>query len=379
MGLVYGDDNQDHAVTAMGANSYTYDSNGSQVTRTIAGATLTLSYDAENHMVGVNGTGMAASFVYNGDGQRVKSIINGVTTYFVWNYYEVSGSTVSKNYFIGGARVATRQAGVLYYPLTDHLGSTTVITDAAGTVVSELRYNPWGETRFSSGSTPTKYQFTGQYSNFADFGLYYFNARWYDPELSHFVQADTIVPPGVQGLDRYAFVVNNPLKYSDPTGHMQECAKDDEGGGCGKGPSVEQMQEAFVKYGRWNGLFSEYYVSLHFARESIFDYHMHPVKNPNDRNDPNIQYYDVMDSSISQGRNDLKRALARVPQGEITPGMERYPRTLGGGPITSDEFTLGSEEGPSAYAIDPTDPFMLQFEPTPTPTPRIMDDWWRDK
>jgi RHS repeat-associated protein len=52
------------------------------------------------------------------------------------------------------------------------------------------------------------------------FGLMFFNARWLDPQLGRFAQADSIVPGGVQGLDRYAYVNNNPLRYTDPTGHM---------------------------------------------------------------------------------------------------------------------------------------------------------------
>jgi RHS repeat-associated protein len=66
----------------------------------------------------------------------------------------------------------------------------------------------------------TKYQFTGQFSYASDFGLLYYNARWYDPALSRFTQADSIVPGGVQGYDRYAYVNNNPVKYTDPSGHM---------------------------------------------------------------------------------------------------------------------------------------------------------------
>jgi hypothetical protein len=52
-----------------------------------------------------------------------------------------------------------------------------------------------------------------------DFGLMFYNARWYDPALGRFVQADTVIPGGLQGLDRYAYVTNNPLKYVDPSGH----------------------------------------------------------------------------------------------------------------------------------------------------------------
>ncbi|HCK66017.1 MAG TPA: hypothetical protein DHW49_07105, partial [Anaerolineae bacterium] len=61
-----------------------------------------------------------------------------------------------------------------------------------------------GEIRYSSGTNPTDYTFTGQFSYTNDFGLMFYNARWYDPSLGRFAQADTIVPSGVQGLDRYA-------------------------------------------------------------------------------------------------------------------------------------------------------------------------------
>jgi hypothetical protein len=48
----------------------------------------------------------------------------------------------------------------------------------------------------------------------------FYNARWYDPALGRFAQADTIIPGGVQGLDRYAYANNNPLMYTDPSGHV---------------------------------------------------------------------------------------------------------------------------------------------------------------
>jgi RHS repeat-associated protein len=92
-----------------------------------------------------------------------------------------------------------------------------------------LRYKPWGETRYNSGNTPTRYQYTGQYSYTADFGLYFYNARWYDPTLGRFTQPDSLIPEqsqGAQAWDRYAYVNNNPLKYTDPSGHWLETAWD---------------------------------------------------------------------------------------------------------------------------------------------------------
>lgn len=94
------------------------------------------------------------------------------------------------------------------------------MSDASGQVIAETKYKAWGEVRQATGTSPTNYTYTGQYSYTADFGLMYYNARWYDPALGRFAQADSIVPGGVQGLDRYAYVNNSPLNYVDPSGHF---------------------------------------------------------------------------------------------------------------------------------------------------------------
>ncbi len=63
----------------------------------------------------------------------------------------------------------------------DHLGGTAY-TVSGTTKTGELRYRPFGVTRFASGTTPTTYRFTGQREE-AALGLYFYNARWYDPAL----------------------------------------------------------------------------------------------------------------------------------------------------------------------------------------------------
>jgi len=130
----------------------------------------------------------SANFIYDGDGKRVKSVMNTniatTTTYFVGGHYEVNNGVVTKYYYAGSQRIALRTNGILNYLLGDHLGSTSLTTDANGAVISEMRYKAWGETRYASGTTPTKYTYTGQYSYTADFGLHYYNARWYDSYLN---------------------------------------------------------------------------------------------------------------------------------------------------------------------------------------------------
>ncbi|MCC6299108.1 MAG: hypothetical protein IT314_07410 [Anaerolineales bacterium] len=64
-----------------------------------------------------------------GDGKRVKSILNGaVTTYFVGGHYEVANGAVTKYYYAGSQRIAMRQNGALSFLLGDHLGSTSLVT-----------------------------------------------------------------------------------------------------------------------------------------------------------------------------------------------------------------------------------------------------------
>lgn len=210
-----------------------YDANGNLTHRLVNNAATIMSYDAENRLVQVSGA-TTATFVYNGDGERVRSTVNGTTTAFIGSILEWTGSTTTmiRYYYAGAARIAMRTGtgDPHQYILSDHLGSTSVITSSTGVYQSEVLYKPWGETRWTSGTLPTKYTYTGQYSNVADFGLMYYNARWYDPSLSRFAQADTIVPlssQGVQAWDRYAGMNNNPIKYIDPSGHMVACDKDD--------------------------------------------------------------------------------------------------------------------------------------------------------
>ena len=114
-----------------------------------------------------------------------------------------------------------RQNGTVYYLLSDHLGSTSITTDASGNKVSELKYRAWGEVRYSSGAPVTDYTFTGQYSD-SYIKLMWYGSRWYDPELARWTQPDPIVPldtQGIQAWDRYAYVNNSPVTYTDPYGH----------------------------------------------------------------------------------------------------------------------------------------------------------------
>jgi RHS repeat-associated protein len=224
-----------------GSAIFCYDANGNK-TQKIDGSSTSYTYDAENRMTAVSGAA-AAAFVYDGDGRdlctpersergnRVKGVVGGVTTTYIGNYFEPlqgrwtgSTSTMKKYYYAGGTRVAER-VGTLstsyYFLLTDHLGSTSITATRTGGFSSELRYKAWGETRYSSGSTPTTFRYTGQREE-SSLGLYWYNSRWYSPGLGRFQSADSIVPDPYNPVDwdRYGYVRNNPVKYIDANGHF---------------------------------------------------------------------------------------------------------------------------------------------------------------
>jgi RHS repeat-associated protein len=88
------------------------------------------------------------------------------------------------------------------YFLQDHLGSTVALTDASGGMSERQNYEPFGA---SSGSTLTRYGYTGREMDEAT-GLMYYRARWYAPQQSRFISEDPIgfasgnpVPKGSKG------------------------------------------------------------------------------------------------------------------------------------------------------------------------------------
>jgi RHS repeat-associated protein len=206
--------------------------------------------------------------------------------------------------------VAVRDTGTnaVTYLHNDHLGSAGVATDAAQ-VKTQQEFDPWGKLR-SGAITQTNINYTGQ--RLDGTGLLYYHARMYDPNLGRFVSADSVVPgsasgsmdgvalkpltvdfhePGFvsslngenqqgfwfqmseedrknagnpwgpqnpQALNRYTYVQNKPLKYTDPSGHAADDGKVDKIGGVSDGaagggsrfPSRIQYKLRFTQGGR---------------------------------------------------------------------------------------------------------------------------------
>ena len=137
-------------------------------------------------------------------------------------------------YYAGSQRVAQRQAGVVRYFLSDHLGSASVTVSDNGSAVAQQRYFAYGQPRVQGSvqyvNLSTDYRFTGQRSEEAALGgLYDYGGRFYWSAVGRFLSVDSVVPrPGdPQSLNRYSYVRNNPLRLVDPSGNTDCAANDD--------------------------------------------------------------------------------------------------------------------------------------------------------
>ena len=106
------------------------------------------------------------------------------------------------------------------------MGNIDTITDSHGAVLQRIAYSPFGTRRVTASNDPdyqawTDRGFTG-HEHLDGLGLIHMNARLYDPEIGRFLSPDTYIqaPHNSQNYNRYSYVLNNPLKYTDPSGHF---------------------------------------------------------------------------------------------------------------------------------------------------------------
>ncbi|MFZ4581241.1 MAG: SpvB/TcaC N-terminal domain-containing protein [Paludibacter sp.] len=177
---------------------------------------------------------------YGLDEQRIKTVYDDLsisghikTRYYFGSYEkEIDGDENITNidyiYTPTGLTLIVKN-GTQYYTHTDLLGSIERITNSTGAMVSEYAYTPWGGRILLSGVNITDRGYTGHehLSPFGDdtnsgFCLINMNGRIYDPVLARFLSPDPYVqaPDFTQSFNRYAYCINNPFKYTDPTGEV---------------------------------------------------------------------------------------------------------------------------------------------------------------
>ena len=210
-----------HAVVQAGGNTYTYDNNGNMT----FGGGRSYFYDYENRPTGITKNSTTTWMQYDTNGQRVTKTIGSTRTTYIDNLYECTSRNCTKYIYAGDMRIASISSiGTRYYH-NNHQGSTTIVSDYYRYAKKTLLYKAYGDTGFETGSDKVKNKFTGQERDNST-GLYYYGARYYDAKLGRFITADSIVPDmnNPQALNRYSYAYNNPVKYTDPSGHFGVCA-----------------------------------------------------------------------------------------------------------------------------------------------------------
>lgn len=234
----YGDPDHSHAVTSAAGINYTYDANGNMTGR----GTEVLDYDVENRLSSVTIGITTTNFVYNGNGVRVKKMSGGSAFIYIGKLFECvspckpSGVwTGTKHIFAGSVRIASKPittTGEISYYHPDHLGSTSVVTDKNGANTAEFVYYPFGDPYIDNAGV--HYKYTGQERD-NETALYFYNARYYDSRIGRFISPDKIVQNkgNPQFLNRYSYVLNNPIKLIDPSGQVTSCGIWDSCGNSG--------------------------------------------------------------------------------------------------------------------------------------------------
>ena len=207
------------------SSGYSYDNAGNT---TIAASGQSFTYDGENKQTQVNiGASVLGQYYYDGDGKRIKKYVpaSGETTVFV---YDAAGKQIAEYSTI----VYTGADAKVAYTTSDHLGSPRINTDANGAIIARHDYHPFGEeitaattsqrsAALNYGADTVRKQFTG-YERDNEDNLDFAEARYYANTLGRFTSVDPLMASASTGnpqtLNRYAYVGNNPINITDPSG-----------------------------------------------------------------------------------------------------------------------------------------------------------------
>jgi RHS repeat-associated protein len=184
----------------------------------------TYIYDLSNQLIRVlQDSNQVAQYTYNGAGQRIKKVTQTETRIFhydLWGHIiaetNQSGQMLAEYIYLGDQLLAMIKPGELaYYFHNDHLGTPQVLTDGTGSIAWKAAYKPFGEAVISIATVQNPFRFPGQYYD-QETGLHYNYFRYYNPQTGRYITPDPIGLEG--GINLFAYVRGNPLRWIDPFG-----------------------------------------------------------------------------------------------------------------------------------------------------------------
>ena len=203
-------------------NTFTYSKQGSILREETESGISRYFYNSKNQQIRVKrADGQIQENRYDAEGLRHEMRENGKLLRFVYQngelLYEEGGDKETASCCLGAGIEAVRRGQRTYYYHPDEQLSTALITDEAGTIKNQYRYDAFGAGLEVSEELPNRIRYTGQqYDEVTE--QYYLRARYYNPILGRFLQED--VYQG-DGLNLYAYCRNNPVVYYDPSGYYK--------------------------------------------------------------------------------------------------------------------------------------------------------------
>ena len=220
------DDND--RLTHHGFDTYSYDDNGNTITEVVNGQSNSYNYDSQNRLIEANMGGVVQAMAYDPDGVRIQKEVGGNTTDYLVDsnrdyaqvLYERS-ATSELNYTFGTDLVGLSTGVENFTYHTDALGSTRLLTNDAGNVADDVRYDAWGELLAGGGVGENQYLYTGEQFD-GGLGKTYLRARYYDAGVGRFDRMDDFL--GLEGkptsLHKYIYTNVDPLNHTDPSGNV---------------------------------------------------------------------------------------------------------------------------------------------------------------
>ena len=199
-----------------------------------------------------SGYNVNVTFKYDENGIRNQKVVNGVQTNFITSGIKLLGKKTGENVLLwqvdgNDNTIGFNYNNIPYFYMKNLQGDIVGITDASGNIVAKYTYDSWGklisikdasdvdkttDTTFIGYINPLRYR--GYYYD-SETGLYYLNARYYDPEVNRFISADETLDGGYN-LFEYCF--NCPLKFSDYSGKAPICI----------GPNMQKVNGVYTAY-----------------------------------------------------------------------------------------------------------------------------------